>query len=282
MRNGFHALPALTLCAAALASVGCSHFPGSPRPGPEVVRPDEVVDFPTLFKENCSGCHGENGRGGASLPLNNPAFLAVAGEDNLRMTVAMGEDGTLMPAFSRRFGGMLTDRQVDAIVQGLLHQWARPAEFAHTAPPPFSSDAPGNAADGAKAYAAACARCHGADGTGVNQAPGSSLKSIPKPGATIFSVVDPTYLALIDDQALRSIVIAGHPQADQPDWRSYIPGRPLTSQEINDIVAWLASHRTPAAPPAPDATQNDPPKVHGPRVSSPRVSSPAVPNKESK
>lgn len=261
MRTGFHALPALALCAAALASIGCSHFPGSPRPGPEVARPDEVVDFPTLYKENCSGCHGENGRGGASLPLNNPAFLAVAGEDNLRMLVAMGEDGTLMPAFSRRFGGMLTDRQVDAIIQGLLHQWARPAEFSHTALPPFTSDDSGNAADGAKAYAAACARCHGVDGAGVRPATGSNLKSIPQPGATIFSVVDPTYLALIDDQALRSIVIAGHPQADQPDWRSYIPGRPLTSQEINDIVAWLASHRTPAATPAPDATPNDSPGV---------------------
>jgi cytochrome c oxidase cbb3-type subunit 3/ubiquinol-cytochrome c reductase cytochrome c subunit len=30
-----------------------------------------------------------------------------------------------------------------------------------------------------------------------------------------------------------------------PDYRSH-PGHVLTDQEITDIVAWLASHRTPA------------------------------------
>ena len=45
----------------------------------EVVRPDQQLDFHVLYKQNCSGCHGDNGRGGAAIPLNNPAYLAVAG-----------------------------------------------------------------------------------------------------------------------------------------------------------------------------------------------------------
>ena len=32
----------------------------------EYLRPDQVTDFKTLYAENCSGCHGENGRLGAA------------------------------------------------------------------------------------------------------------------------------------------------------------------------------------------------------------------------
>jgi cytochrome c oxidase cbb3-type subunit 3/ubiquinol-cytochrome c reductase cytochrome c subunit len=65
--------------------------------------------------------------------------------------------------------------------------------------------------------------------------------------------VDPAYLALISDQGLRSLIIAGQPQEDMPDWRSDISGagsRAMTEQEITDTVAWLACHRvaTPGQP----------------------------------
>lgn len=243
------------LSIALLACAGCSSAPE--KQGDQLSRPENQLNFPTLFKENCAGCHGENGRDGPSLPLNNPAFLAVAGEDNLRMIVAMGEKGTLMPAFAENFGGTLTDQQVDAIVRGMLSQWVHPDEFAKVALPSFDN-APGNAADGQKAYAAACARCHGEDGTGIK-------KSEPQQGTTPFSIVDATYLSLISDQSLRSIVIAGHPQAGQPDWRTYVPGRAITSQEISDLVAWLAQHRTPANGPTPRRPNNEMPGVAQPR-----------------
>ncbi len=67
------------------------------------------------------------------------------------------------------------------------------------------------------------------------------------------SIVDPTYLALVSDQYLRSIIIAGQPEQGMPDWRTDLTGpnaRPMTNQEIADTVAWVASHRiaTPGAP----------------------------------
>ena len=102
----------------ALASSGCKSMPGHPKPGAEVVRPDDVSEFHTLYKQNCAGCHGDNGRNGAAIPLNNPAYLAVAGADNLRAITAKGVGGTLMPAFARSAGGMLTDGQIDVLVQG--------------------------------------------------------------------------------------------------------------------------------------------------------------------
>jgi hypothetical protein len=56
-------------------------------------------------------------------------------------------------------------------------------------------------------------------------------------------VVDPAYLALVSDQALRSAVIAGRPDLGMPDYRTAAPERPMSAQEIADVVAWLAAQR---------------------------------------
>lgn len=56
----------------ALTFAGCSHLPGQPGPGPEVPRPGEVLDFNTLYQQNCSACHGAAGKGGAAVSLADP------------------------------------------------------------------------------------------------------------------------------------------------------------------------------------------------------------------
>ena len=38
------------------------------------------MEFATLYKQNCAGCHGENGKNGAAISLADPVYLAVAGE----------------------------------------------------------------------------------------------------------------------------------------------------------------------------------------------------------
>jgi cytochrome c oxidase cbb3-type subunit 3/ubiquinol-cytochrome c reductase cytochrome c subunit len=232
------ALPAVG--AILLVCAGCTHVPGVPSASADVARPDKQLDFHVLYKQNCSGCHGENGRGGAAIPLNNPAYLAIAGGDNLRTVTAKGMRSTMMPAFAASSGGMLTEQQVDAVVQGILREWSRPSDFSHVALPPYSDPTPGNPTNGQIAYSTACARCHGTDGIGVHSSAGNAP---PPQDSTPNSIVDTSYLALVNDQSLRSLVVAGHPDANAPDWRSYISGRALTSQEITDIVAWLAQHR---------------------------------------
>jgi len=57
------------------------------------------------------------------------------------------------------------------------------------------------------------------------------------------SIVDTAYLALVSDQELRTIVIAGRPELGAPDWRGDVEGRPMSAEEISDVVAWLSSHR---------------------------------------
>jgi hypothetical protein len=60
-------------------------------------------------------------------------------------------------------------------------------------------------------------------------------------------VLDPAYLALVSDQALRTAVIVGRSDLGMPDWRANISGQPMSPQEISDVVAWLASHRQAAS-----------------------------------
>ena len=230
------ALNALVLAAAGLASAGCSRIPGRPGPEPEVARPEEVLDFLTLYKANCTACHGENGRNGAAISLANPVYLAVAGEENLRQVTAKGVPGKLMPPFARSAGGMLTDHQVSALAHGMMQQWGRSDLLAGQDVPHYTATLPGDAARGQQAFGSSCARCHGAAGEG---AAGDAKSGMGRVG----SIVDGSYLALISDQGLRSITIAGRPDEGMPDWRS-VAAQPLTDQQITDIIEWLAAQRT--------------------------------------
>ncbi len=237
---------ALCLVTAGLALVGCSRIPGRPGPGPEVVRPDEILDFATLYKRNCAACHGENGRNGAAISLANPAYLAVAGEDNLRQIAAKGVSGKLMPPFAKSAGGMLTDEQINVLAHGVVQQWSRPDVLAGANLPPYRAMLRGDVTRGQQAFGEFCARCHGAGGEG-------SAANAKSGAGKIGSIVDASYLALISDQGLRSITIAGRPDEGMPDWRADA-AQPMTDQQITDIVAWLASKRS-ANPGQPYPTQ---------------------------
>jgi mono/diheme cytochrome c family protein len=230
------------LCALLLGALGCTAPPGRPAGGSGVSSPDQVLDFATLYAENCSGCHGAGGENGAAISLANPVYLAAAGEANLKRATAAGVPGTLMPPFAQSNGGTLTDQQIDALADGMIKNWSRPAILAGETPPAYASASAGDATRGQNAFATFCGRCHGADGAGEKSSPGSK-------GGDTGSLVDPAYLALVSDQNLRSTIIAGDPEQGMPDWRHDLAGagaRALTDPEITDIVAWLASHRTSA------------------------------------
>jgi cytochrome c oxidase cbb3-type subunit 3 len=206
-----------------IAVLGCSQLPGRPKPGPEVPRPDSIVDFATLYSQNCSACHGAQGMNGPSYPLANPTYQAMVDEQVLHQTVANGLPGTLMPAFAISAGGSLTDQQVDALVHGMRTAWYKPGTPDGAPPPPYK------AAHGQQVYTSSCASCHG----GINTA------SQGKAG----SILDPAFLSLVSDQTLRTIVIAGRPDIGQPDWRNVQPGHPLSDQDVTDVVGWLSSQR---------------------------------------
>jgi mono/diheme cytochrome c family protein len=227
----FSMLSSLALAVAMLAATGCE-LPGKPGPGPEVPNPDSVLDSKVLYDQNCSGCHGADGRHGAAIGIGDPVYLALVSEDVMRNVASKGRPGTAMSAFAQKEGGMLTDAQVDSIVRGIRQRWSNPSVIAGAALPAYQASGAGDVQRGEAAYNTFCASCHGEGGKGG-----------PKAG----SIVDPAYLSLITDQGLRTIVVTGRPDFNAPDWRNNVPGRPMTDQEITDVVAWLASHR-PAHP----------------------------------
>jgi mono/diheme cytochrome c family protein len=191
--------------------LGCGHRTE------QFVLPDQITDFATLYNANCAGCHGMDGRSGAARSLNDPLYLALIGKEKLGDVIAKGVPGTAMPPFAEGAGGSLTEQQVNILAGQIEARWSRPKDFTQATLPPYSAE-PGDAARGQAVFNSDCAKCHGE-------------------GAKGGSILDPSFLALVSDQSLRTSVIAG-----TPDCRS---GRPLTPQEVSDLVAWLSAHRNP-------------------------------------
>lgn len=224
------------LSGAALAGLGCNNSPGKPGPEPEVLRPDQVLDFATLYKQNCIACHGDGHEPGAALFLANPVYLAVAGEENLKNVIGNGVPGKLMPAFAQSAGGMLTDQQVDILAKGLISGWGKPGVLNNFNPPTYKAMLHPDPAAGQKVFTTYCAECHGDTGGGTDDVKGA--------------LVDASFLALISDQNLRSIVISGM-NPDMPNFHDHEGHPPLTDQNVTDVVAWLASHRASAVNTSP-------------------------------
>src|SRR6266481_2497696 len=120
------------------AICGCNSAPGRPTAESEVLRPGKVLNFATLYGQNCAGCHGEQGRGGAAIALNSPVYLAIADDATIRRVTAQGVPGTAMPAFAQSSGGMLTDEQISAIVAGIRSRWTN-GDSPDVSPPSYAA-----------------------------------------------------------------------------------------------------------------------------------------------
>ena len=201
---------------------------GKPPDMAETLAPNEVLKFSTLFSANCAGCHGENGRGGAAIALANPVYLALADDHTIRDVIANGVRGTAMPAFAQSAGGLLTEQQIDVITQQIRARWGRPGILDSANPPAYAAKSVGDPQRGQSTYRTYCESCHGSDGNGG-----------PKGSA----ITNDSFLALVSDQELRTIVIAGRPELGAPDWRGNVPGKSMSDQEVTDVIAWLASRR---------------------------------------
>lgn len=211
-----------------LALAGCGGVSGTVAEGPPP-RPEQVVDFKTLYNQNCRACHGENGQNGPSMDLGNPEFQALVDDNTLRDIISHGLIGTQMPAWAEQAGGMLTAQQINAIVAGMRKEWAKPNAFSGATPPPLKQPGGGSAQHGQQVYQQRCAGCHQGN---ERQQPNS-----------------PVYLSLVSDDVLRTIIIAGRPDIHQPDFQhdnaNGAAGQPLSAQDVTDIVAYLHGLRNP-------------------------------------
>ncbi len=96
------------------------------KPGPEEIAPENITDFKTLYQQNCSACHGPDGKNGPGRILNNVLYLAIIPRDALKQVIQHGRPGTSMPAWDQREGGTLSPKQIDALVNGIETNWAKP------------------------------------------------------------------------------------------------------------------------------------------------------------
>jgi cytochrome c oxidase cbb3-type subunit III len=206
----------------------CSSPPGRPGKDSEEPTPSEISDFKSLYKNNCAACHGTEGRGGAAIALADPVYLAIVDEPSMRKVIANGVHGTSMPAFAQSAGGMLTDKQIDVITGGIRSRWSQPGILNGANVPSYAAKSSGDVQRGEAAFRTYCSSCHGPQGQG---------------GRKGSAITNDSFLALVSDQGLRTFVIAGRPELGAPDWRGNVPGKPMSDQEITDVVAWLTSHR---------------------------------------
>lgn len=212
----------------ALLLAGCGAPQGQPTTASVPVAPNDVLDFATLYADNCAACHGAEGKGGAAVGLADPVYLAIVNDAAIRKVTTNGVPGTAMPAFAESAGGMLTDKQIDAITAGIRSHWAKQGVLDGANPPAYAAHSQGSAAQGEAAFKTYCASCHGSDGRG---------------GPKASAITDDSFLALVSDQGLRTLTIAGRPDLGAPDWRGNVPGKPMSDQDVTDVVAWLISRR---------------------------------------
>jgi cytochrome c oxidase cbb3-type subunit 3/ubiquinol-cytochrome c reductase cytochrome c subunit len=222
-----------------LLAAGCD-LPGQPNPAERPVPADQVQDFGTLYATHCAGCHGADGKLGPAPPLNDPIFLAIVPDDELLRVITEGRAVTPaqkspMPAFARDRGGPLTEAQVKVLANGIKERWGSARTEAESLPS-YLATAGAHGASPKRLFARACAGCHGSEGQGG--------KDGDRPAGAIHQRA---FLALISDQALRRYIITGRPDLGMPAFDGHQGRsdefRPLSSAEIDDLVALLASWR---------------------------------------
>jgi mono/diheme cytochrome c family protein len=250
------------LALSCVLAAGC----GRPDPADRPVPANNVEDFGALYATRCAGCHGADGKLGPAPPLNDPLFLAIVPEAELRRVISEGRavtatQRTPMPAFhpgkeasltaaqvqvwaelkeergaSPRQQSVLTDAQVKVLAKGIKQHWQAAAPTGGDVPPYVAATGSGDKEEGKRVFARACAGCHGRQGQG-------GMNGDQQVGA----INSPAFLALISDQALRRYAITGRPDLGMPafDGKAGRPqdSRPLTSAEIQDLVALLAYWR---------------------------------------
>ena len=225
------------LVALALLAVGCADpLPGKPIRSERAIPLSEVMDFGDLYRVNCTGCHGAEGKVGPAPSLNDPLFLSIFSDKQLLDILHNGRPGTLMPAFSHKEGGLLSEAQIKALAAGIRSQWGT-GKNVPASPPPYLATSPGDPTAGKKMFAIYCADCHGTDGQGRTKGAGA--------------LNNPAFLELISDQALRRIIITGRTDLGMPNYvglgEKSSQKQPPSSQDISDIVALMGIWRTAPA-----------------------------------
>jgi mono/diheme cytochrome c family protein/rhodanese-related sulfurtransferase len=171
----------------------------------------------------CAPCHAANLKGYAAdhaPSLVNPTFLESATDDFLKKSITVGRPGTSMAPYGRALGGPLDDAAVDRLV-GYIRQNGPAAKPLALVPPG------GDATKGKVLYDAGCKSCHGDTRT----------------RGEAIHLANPTFLATATDPFIRHAIVFGRPETKMAAFAGA-----LTDPQITDVIAYLRSFATGAAP----------------------------------
>jgi mono/diheme cytochrome c family protein len=191
--------------------------------------PAKLEEGARLFAANCAVCHGPHGEGrvGATLAKNWPSIRPDLTVKNI---IENGVQGSVMPAWSEKNGGILSESEIDALVYYIL-SWQTGGfpqipSSPTPAPRPAISPVPNVSGDpnhGALLFDQNCVVCHGPNGEG----------RIGEPLAKDWPSVRP-------DLLIKNTIQNGVQGSVMPAW-SQTNGGPLTDENINDLVAFILS-----------------------------------------
>jgi mono/diheme cytochrome c family protein len=200
-----------------------------------------------IYNGICIVCHGENGQGTNRAPaLNDPALLGQFDDAWFRDTIAQGRPAKGMPTW----GTVLSPKQISDLI-ALLDTWRQGAgsaaapEIARPSNPGEPGPAvtlTGDAHAGAQVFVDNCKKCHGDQGQGGVDNPGSSDGTIPplNPIDETLANKDAKVFALNLDLFLEHGSTPGgpNPKEKMPAWGDE---KKLTAQQIADVIAYVMS-----------------------------------------
>jgi len=174
-----------------------------------------------LFADNCSGCHGDFGEGGANpsrpgdiiAPISTAEYLSTRDDSTLKAIISQGQPNFGMSPFGSSNGGPLSADEIDAIVT-FIRSWEAnpPVEL----PPEINSQP--LSVKGPEIYQELCAQCHGPKGEG---GVGPALS-------------DPKFQDANSDQAIYDTINNGHSATSMIAW-----GEILSAEQIQQLVIYI-------------------------------------------
>lgn len=186
----------------------------------ELARTMTIKKGAELYAKYCAFCHGKQGEGfvaDEANALGNQEFLKSATDDFIIQGIKRGRPGTPMSAWGKKYGGVLEDSDVQALL-AFIRAW-QVEESVEISDKPIKGDSKA----GAKTYEAMCAKCHGDKGQ----------------GGTAVSINNPFFHETASDGYIRYAVSEGRPGTPMRSFK-----RQLLAGEIDDLVAYVRTLKT--------------------------------------
>lgn len=127
---------------------------------------DLAVVGADLYDAQCTSCHGAGGRGGLAPALGSQQFLGSVDNRQIEQLIALGVPGSEMVGYGQDNGGPMTYVQIRAIAIYL-----RSLEEDATDNPAWRWPMAQEGLTGREVFLMGCARCHGTNLEGTEEAP---------------------------------------------------------------------------------------------------------------